>query len=134
MAGLIPTTAGLIAELVLVLHVGIVAFVVVGQALFLFGGWRGWRWVRNLELRLLHLVLMPHVAVQAWLGIACPLTALEQNLRAVAGQASYRESFVEHWLSRLIFFEAPWWVFVAAYTGFALLVAATWWRFPPRRG
>lgn len=128
-----PTVAGLLADVVLALHVAIVAFVVLGEALILFGGRRQWRWVRNPALRLLHVALMLFVALQAWLGALCPLTLWEQRLRELAGQAAYRESFIEHWLSRLIFFEAPWWAFVAAYSGFALLVLATWRWFPPRR-
>lgn len=127
------TVAGLLADLILSLHVGIVAFVVLGEILFLAGGWRGWRWIRNLPLRLLHLALVAYIALQAWLGVACPFTAWEQRLRTLAGQSHYQESFIEHWLSRLIFFQAPWWVFVAAYSVFTLLVAVTWWRFPPRR-
>ena len=50
-----------------------------------------------------------------------------------AGEAVYETSFIEHWLSRLIFFEAPWWVFVAAYTAFAGFVLLLWKRVPPRR-
>lgn len=131
---LTPATASMLADAVLALHVAIVAFVVLGEMLFLIGGWRGWRWIRSLPLRLLHLALMVFVAIQAWLGALCPLTVWEQRLRALAGQTGYQESFIEHWLSKLIFFQAPWWIFVAAYTAFALLVLATWWRFPPRRG
>lgn len=126
--------AGLLADLILSLHVAIVAFVVLGEALFLVGGWRGWNWIRNLPLRLLHVALMLFIVVQAWLGALCPLTLWEQRLRALAGQANYDESFIEHWLSKLIFFEAPWWIFVAAYSAFALLVMATWRWFPPRSG
>ncbi len=128
-----PCVAGLLADLILSLHVGIVGFVVLGELLFVAGGWRGWRWIRSLPLRLLHLALIAYIAVQAWVGVACPLTVWEQRLRTLAGQSPYQESFIEHWLSRLIFFQAPWWVFVAAYSTFALLVAVTWWRFPPRR-
>jgi hypothetical protein len=40
---------------------------------------------------------------------------------------------MQHWLSRLIFFDAPWWAFVAAYSAFAALVAACWWWVRPRR-
>jgi hypothetical protein len=124
--------AGL-ADAILAAHVGVVLFVVVGQALFLLGGWRGWHWVRNLPVRLAHLLLMLYIALQAWLGELCPLTTWEQDLRRLAGQPAYEASFIEHWLSRLLFFDAPWWVFVAAYTGFAALVVATWWWVPPRR-
>ena len=125
--------AGPLADAILALHVGIVAFVVLGQLAVLVGGWRRWAWVRDRWFRASHLLLMLFVAAQAWLGALCPLTVWEQELRAVAGEASYRESFIEHWLSRLIFFEAPWWAFVAAYTAFAALVLASWRWVPPRR-
>jgi hypothetical protein len=46
---------------------------------------------------------------------------------------SYSKSFIEHWVQRVVFYEAPFWVFVLAYTAFGLLVAWAWWRFPPRR-
>lgn len=36
-------------------------------------------------------------------------------------------------LADLIFFDAPWWAFVAAYSAFAALVLLTWWWVPPRR-
>lgn len=133
MAVLSPAAAALLADAILLLHVGIVAFVVLGQLAVLVGAWRRWAWVRNFWFRLVHVLLMVFIAVQAWLGALCPLTTWEQRLRTLAGQTSYRESFIEHWLSRLIFFEAPWWAFVAAYTGFAALVVATWWWVPPRR-
>ena len=128
-----PSTAALLADAILTLHVGVVAFVVLGQAGILLGAWRRWHWVRNFRFRVAHVVTMLFVALQAWLGALCPLTVWEQRLRAIAGQGSYRESFIEHWLSRLIFFEAPWWMFVAAYTAFAALVLASWWWIPPRR-
>lgn len=131
---LTPATAARLADAILLLHVGIVAFVALGEVLLLLGGWRRWRWVRHRKLRLTHLLLMVFIAAQAWLGALCPLTVWEQALRAQAGQATYRESFIEHWLARLIFFEAPWWAFVAAYTGFAALVVATWFWVPPRKG
>jgi len=99
----------------------------------LLGGLRGWAWVRRFRLRLTHLLLMVFIAAQAWLGQLCPLTVWEQDLRRIAGEGSYRESFIEHWLSRLLYWEAPWWVFVAAYTGFALLVGLAWWWVRPRR-
>lgn len=133
MDALSPASAALLADAILLLHVGIVAFVVLGEVLFLYGGRRRWRWVRNVVLRSGHLALMVFIALQAWLGALCPLTSWEQALRRHAGQATYGESFIEHWLSRLIFFEAPWWLFVAAYSAFALLVVLTWRWVPPQR-
>lgn len=128
-----PAQAAVLADLVLVVHAAIVAFVVGGQVLVLVGGWRGWAVVRDLRLRLLHLGLVVYVAAQAWLERICPLTVWEQALRDRAGQPVHQGSFIEHWVGRLIFFEAPTWVFVAAYTAFALLVAASWRWVPPRR-
>lgn len=128
-----PSLAGLLADVILTLHVGIVAFVVLGEAAILLGARRGWRWVRNFALRAVHLALMVFIALQTWLGALCPLTEWEQALRRRAGGDAYSGSFIEHWLSRLIFFEAPWWAFVAAYTAFAALVLLTWRRVPPRK-
>lgn len=133
MTWLTPDAAAVLADAILTLHVGVVAFVVLGQVGILLGAWRGWHWVRNVRFRLAHAATMLFVALQAWIGALCPLTVWEQRLRAIAGQASYRESFIEHWLSRLIFFQAPWWLFVAVYTAFALLVLASWWWIPPQR-
>lgn len=128
-----PGSAAALANAILVLHVGVVAFVVLGEVLILIGARRGWRWVRNRRLRVTHLALMVFIALQSWLGALCPLTEWEQALRQHAGQAVHTRSFIEYWLSRLIFFEAPWWMFVAAYTAFALLVLLTWRLVPPRR-
>lgn len=133
LARLPPGIAGALADLVLVVHVGIVAFVVFGLLAVWLGRWRGWAWVHGLRWRLLHVLLMLFIALQAWLGALCPLTIWEQALRRHAGEAAYDESFIEHWLSRLIFFDLPPWAFVAAYTAFAGLVVLAWWRVPPHR-
>lgn len=122
--------AAILADVLLALHVCVVLFVVLGEVLFLVGGARHWRWVRHFGLRMLHLVLIGFVAVQSWFGQVCPLTTWEHALR---GAQPPDAGFIELWLSRLIYFNAPAWVFVAAYTGFALLVLATWWWVPPRR-
>ena len=127
-----PATAATLADAILILHVGTVAFVVLGTVLILIGGWRRWDWVRGFKWRLAHLLLMVFVVLETWLGELCPLTVWEQDLRRLAGQAAYDDSFIEHWLSRLIFFEAPWWAFVIAYTGFAALVLVAWFKVPPR--
>ena len=128
-----PASAATLADAILVLHVGIVAFVVLGTVLVLIGGWRRGNWVRGFKWRLAHLLLMIFIVLQTWLGELCPLTVWEQDLRRRAGQIAYDESFIEHWLSRLIFFEAPWWAFVIAYTGFAALMLVAWFKVPPRR-
>src|SRR5690606_36619782 len=132
-ARMTPALAALLADAVLVLHAGVVAFVVLVALAVPVGGVRGWRWVRGYALRSVHLALALVIALQAWLGRLCPLTTWEQALRTRGGQHTYSESFIQYWLSRLIFLEAPWWLFVLGYTLFAGLVAAGWWRWPPRR-
>lgn len=124
----------LLADVVLVLHFGVVLFVVGGLAAVVVGKWRHWHWVADWRFRLTHLAAIACIAVQAWLGQWCPLTRLESWLRVQAGAASYERSFVEHWLQQLIYYEAPPWVFTLAYTAFAVLVLWAWWRIPPRRG
>lgn len=83
----------LAADAVLVLHLAFIVFVVAGGAL----GWC-WRWMPVL-----------HLPAAAWgvfvelSGRICPLTPLENLLRARAGQAGYDGSFVEHYLVALIY-------------------------------
>ena len=124
----------LAADGILVLHFAIVLFVVGGVVLIIVGNLFGWRWVNALWFRLLHLAAIAIVVAEAWLGITCPLTTLEMWLRAQSGAgiaANYSESFIGHWLQRLLFYSAPPWVFVLAYTVFGALVVAVWFRFPP---
>lgn len=124
----------LLADAVLALHVGVVLFVVAGLGLVLAGNWRGWRWVNAPLFRWLHLAAIGVVVAQAWLGAVCPLTTLEMWLRRQAGDVAYPGSFIAHWLQRLLYWDAPAWVFVLAYTLFGLAVLLAWWRWPPRRG
>jgi hypothetical protein len=123
---------GLLADAVLALHVAIVLFVVGGLALVVVGNLRAWRWVNAGWFRLAHLAAIAFVVAESWLGIVCPLTTLEMRLRERAGAATYESGFVEHWLQRLLFYDADEWIFTLLYTLFALAVAAAWWRFPPR--
>ena len=124
---------GLWADLILIVHALVVMFVIVGQLAILIGWWQGWSWVRNIWFRLAHLATILIVMLQAWLGRLCPLTIWEQKLRQAAGQLYHDQSFVEYWVAEFLYLELPWWVFVAAYTSFAMLVAWTWWRLPPER-
>ena len=43
----------------------------------------------------------------------------------------YEGSFIGHWLQQLLYYEAPHWVFVSAYSLFGLLVLASWWWVRP---
>ena len=121
----------LLADVVLALHVSIVAFVIGGLVAVIAGNLLRWRWVNALWFRLAHLGAIAIVVAEAWFGVVCPLTSLEMWLRTKAHETTYAGSFVEHWLQRILYYEAPPWVFTVAYSLFGLLVAASWWYFPP---
>ena len=125
--------AGIIADTVLAVHAAIVAFVGGGEAAILLGGLLGTRWVRNLRLRAVHMCLMVFIAAETALGLTCPLTSLEQMLRINAGEAAYSGSFIVHWLSPFIYFDAPPWVFVMLHGLAAIVVVGTWFWVPPDR-
>jgi len=120
-----------LADLVLITHVAFVAFVLVGLLLIWFGGCCGWNWIRNPWFRALHLAAIGLVVVQAWLGVVCPLTTLELSLRKKAGDATYQNTFIAHWLQQLLFYDAPPWMFIVGYTLFGLVVVGSWWKFRP---
>lgn len=123
-----------LADAVLLLHFGIVLFVVLGLPVVIIVNRAGWGWVNQFGWRLAHLVAIAVVALQAWLGQYCPLTVLESWLRVQAGGAGYTGSFIEHWLQSVLYYEAPLWVFAIIYTAFGLAVAWAWWRYPPQSG
>ena len=121
-----------LADGVLLLHVAVVAFVVLGLPAIVVGNWAGWPWANAYGWRLAHLVAIGVVALQAWLGQYCPLTLLESWLRTQAGQTAYTSSFMQHWLQALLYYPLPLWVFAIIYTAFGLLVVWAWRRYPPR--
>jgi hypothetical protein len=123
----------LLADAILVIHALFVAFVVFGLVLILLGLWLGWSWVRNFWFRAAHLAAIGIVVAQSWLGVLCPLTRWENALRRAAGEAGYSGSFVQHWLHRVLFFEAAPWVFTLIYTVFGAAVVVAWLFGRPRR-
>lgn len=120
-----------LANIVLLLHFAVVIFVVLGLPAVLIGNRHGWAWANHLWWRVVHLLAIGVVVLQAWLGRYCGLTVLESSLRDKAGQVGYERSFIEHWVQRLLYYEGPLWVFALVYTVFGALVAWAWWRYPP---
>ncbi len=121
-----------LADAILVIHFAFVVFVVFGFMLIVLGLLARWSWVHNRKFRITHLGAILVVVLQAWLGQLCPLTTWENELRRLAGQSGYEESFVEHWLHEVLFYQAEPWIFTAAYTCFGVLVVLVW--FLGRRG
>ncbi len=127
-----PSLYLIAADGVLLVHLLFVIFVVFGLFIVLLGGTCGWCWVRNPWFRTTHLVCIGVVVIQSWLGILCPLTVWEMALRDKAGAASYTGSFIAHWVERLLYYQAPAWVFVTLYTVFGAAVVASWFWVKPR--
>jgi polyferredoxin len=123
-----------LADGVLSLHAAIVVFVVGGLVFIIVGNVRAWPGANALWFRAAHLASISIVVAEAWAGAACPLTTFEMWLRGKAGTTTYGGSFIEYWLQRILYYDAPAWVFALVYSAFALIVAATWWYFPPRFG
>ncbi|MBI3874801.1 MAG: DUF2784 domain-containing protein [Verrucomicrobia bacterium] len=122
-----------LADLVLVIHFAFVAFVVIGLILVWLGWWRRWEWVRNFWFRLLHLLAMGFVAAEAVLGVTCPLTTWENQLRLTAGGGErYAGSFIQHWIHKVMFFQLPERVFTMAYLIVLAAIMLSFWVVPPR--
>jgi len=121
------------ADAMLVIHVSFVFFVVIGLVLIFIGKLLTWAWVRNFRFRITHLTAIAIVVLQSWLGLVCPLTLWEMNLRENAGDVVYAGSFIAHWLEQLLYYRAPEWVFLVSYTLFGLLVIASWYWVRPNR-
>jgi Protein of Unknown function (DUF2784) len=118
-----------VADVVLVLHFLIVAFIIGGLALVWLGAALGWRWVRNPGFRYGHLAAIAVVAAEALLGIACPLTVWEDMLRG----GVQADSFVGRWVRSLLYYQAPEWLFTTAYVGWAAATLITLRLVRPRR-
>ncbi len=114
------------ADALLVIHFSFVLFVVFGFVLILLGLLARWSWIHNRIFRITHLTAIGIVVLQAWLGQLCPLTDWENKLRHLAGQSGYEQTFVEHWLHKVLFFQAEPWVFTTIYSCFGALVVLVW--------
>jgi len=119
----------LLADVLLVVHFAVAAFIVAGLILVWIGAALGWGWVRNPWFRYLHLGAIAYVAAEALLGVMCPLTVWEDLLRGGVRP----ESFVGRWVRYFLYYEAPEWVFTTLYVGWTLATLLTLWLFPPQR-
>lgn len=82
-----------LADAVLVLHLGFILFVVLGGLVVL----------RAPRLAWLHLPAVVWGACIEVFGWICPLTPLENRLRALGGEDGYAGGFIEHYLTALIY-------------------------------
>ncbi|HTY68565.1 MAG TPA: DUF2784 family protein [Alphaproteobacteria bacterium] len=125
-------TAAALATAILVVHLAVVAFNVGGLILVPLGGWLGWGWVRRYWLRLLHLLSLAAVALQALFGRACILTIWQFALQS-GGRSGEPEPMIATWIDRLLYWPLPHWVFVAAYVAVFAYTLLLWRWVPPHR-
>ena len=83
----------ILADVVLLVHLGFVLFVVLG-------GWLVLRWRR---LAWLHVPAAVWGALLELAGLTCPLTPLENALRQLAGERAYAGGFIEHYLVSILY-------------------------------
>ena len=123
----------LCADLIAVAHFFYVLFAVGGQAFILLGAFCKWRAIKNALFRISHLLAVGLVALEAALGIDCPLTLWENDLRRLGGQAIEQNlSFIGRLVRLIIFYDFPRWVFTVMHIVFGLLVVLTFVLIPPR--
>jgi hypothetical protein len=82
----------ILADLIVAIHFGFILFVVLG-------GLPALKWPR---LAWLHLPAAAWGALIEFAGWICPLTVIENKLRAVSG-SGYSSSFIEHYLIPIIY-------------------------------
>jgi hypothetical protein len=116
----------LAAQLLLALHLVVIAFNVTGLVVIPLGAKLGWRLVRIRWLRLLHLASLAVVALQAAFGRACFLTIWQSDL------TGGREApLIMRWVNSVVFWPLPIWVFTALYLAVFAYVVALWWAVRP---
>jgi hypothetical protein len=108
------------ADVVLVIHFAFAAFVVGTLPLVWLGACRGWSFVRNFWFRAAHLMAIGFVVAESLVGKVCPLTQWESHLRGTSSGAE--ASFIQHWLQRLLFYEADERVLTVVYVLFLVAV------------
>jgi len=86
-------SASIAADLVVALHFAFILFTVFGALLVAIRPGLAW----------LHLPALAWAAGIMVVGGVCPLTPLEQRLRAQAGEAGYAGGFIEHYIVPLIY-------------------------------
>ena len=86
-------THSLLADAVVLMHLGFILFVMFGGLLVL----------RSRRVAYLHIPAAAWGAYVELAGRICPLTPLELSLRAKAGEAGYGTSFIDHYLVPIVY-------------------------------
>ena len=120
----------LLADIILVMHFLFVAFVIGGLAAIWIGAALNWDWIKNFWFRAAHLGAIGFVIAESLVGILCPLTVLENALRQIGRPES---SFIQRWVTRLLYYDLPERAFTVIHVVFGLIVALTFIYIRPGR-
>ncbi|WP_293678239.1 DUF2784 domain-containing protein [uncultured Phenylobacterium sp.] len=118
-----------LGQLVLAIHLAVIAFNIGGLIAIPLGAVLGWRWVRTMWWRVLHLGSLAVTALQALLGRACFLTDWQNGL--TGGGA--HDPLLMRWVNAAIYWPLPMWVFTTSYVAVFVYVTALWWLVRPQR-
>ena len=88
-----PAAYRALADVVVVIHFCFVIFVVLGGLLVLRRPWLAW----------LHVPAAVWGALIEFAGWICPLTPLENHLRALGREPGYSGGFVEHYITAVLY-------------------------------
>jgi len=127
-----PNVYSVLADAMVTIHALYVSFIVVGLALILVGRVCHWSWVRNFWFRIVHLSMMGIVVVESLLGITCPLTTWEYQLRDAAAEPIDGGSIIARIAHQSIFFDASPAMFTVIYVVFFSAVVASLILVPPK--
>ena len=117
----------MIADIVLIFHFGIVIFITFGLFLIPIGYKFGWIWIKNLKLRICHCGMIIFITLETLLGITCPLTSIENNLRGI----NVSTSFISYWINQIIYWNFPTQFFIILYSIILVWTLLMWKLFPP---
>ncbi|MGI8809408.1 MAG: DUF2784 domain-containing protein [Acidimicrobiales bacterium] len=87
---------GLLADLVVVVHLGFIVFVAVGSLLAWRYPWLVW----------VHAPSVAWAVTTITIGVPCPLTQLEKDLRRSAGEVGYGGGFVDRYVEGVVYPES----------------------------
>jgi hypothetical protein len=120
-----------LADTILALHLAVILFNIFGMIAIPLGASRGWSFVRVFWWRALHLGILAFVAVQAIFDQVCFLTTWHADLVRLAGGRASNAPLIAGFVSRLIFWPLPLWVFAALYVAVCAYTIALWRLVPP---
>ncbi len=125
---------GLLADVMVGIHVGYVAYVLLGQLAIIVAAGFKWAWARNPWFRWSHVLAIAIVAVEAVMKWRCPLSIWEEQLRVLAGQdINSSDTFMGRILHNVLFIHGmPESFFTTCYIATFIIVVQGLIMYPPR--